>query len=420
MQFDESLKKNIRNLCRVSTDEDGDVFVGIKADSNNISVSFPLGYEIPKSDNEIRKDIKHLIWILSEFTTKEDRLIALNKFQAPQFVDFPINAYRELIEYYLCYGYYVEKDVEYKTSSTGNKNWAKTVKNQKGYIQQKNGVSSLIFNSFSVRNNTPNSNKIITQINRYCVYEAFDKMGWLYIPTMPEPAGEHPDNKVAISILNTKINNTNNDKVKSLFRSMLALLKYKDEETSNKMFYFGTDKFEDVWEKIVDRAFGEKNKDDYFPRAKWQLDYGHDRVKYPLQPDTIMLFHKKIYILDSKYYRYGVTGKSENLPNSSDINKQITYGEYVYKNKMNDNNRLFNAFVMPYNKASNYFGFNDIIGNVGESRGDWRHNDKYYERIQGIVIDTRYLLYNYTGELLKEKEKLSDQIEKVKKRKTID
>ena len=54
MQFDESLKKNIRNLCHTSTNEDGDVFVGIKADSNDVSVSFPLGYEIPKNDNEIR------------------------------------------------------------------------------------------------------------------------------------------------------------------------------------------------------------------------------------------------------------------------------------------------------------------------------------------------------------------------------
>lgn len=417
MQFDESLKKNIRNLCHTSTNEDGDVFVGIKADSNDVSVSFPLGYEIPKNDNEIRKDIKHLIRILSDFTTKEDRLIALNKFQAPQFVDFPINAYRELIEYYLDYGYYVEKDVEYKTSPTGNKNWAKTVKNQKGFVQQKNGVSSLVFNTFTVRNNAPNSNKIITQINKYCVYEAFDKMGWLYIPNMPEPPGEHPDNKVAISILYTKINNTNNDKVKSLFKSMLSLLKYKDEETSDKRFYFGTDKFEDVWEKIVDRAFGEKNKDEYFPRTKWQLDYGHDKEKYPLQPDTVMLYKNKIYILDSKYYRYGVTGKSDHLPDSSSINKQITYGEYVYKNKLSENDKLFNAFIMPFNKVSNLFGFSDIVGNVGEARGDWRENDKYYERIQGIVIDTRYLLYNYTGELTKEKKLLSEHIEKVKKRK---
>lgn len=32
----------------------------------------------------------------------------------------------------------------------------------------------------------------ITQIHRYCVYEAFEKMGWLYVPFMLEKPGMHP------------------------------------------------------------------------------------------------------------------------------------------------------------------------------------------------------------------------------------
>jgi len=135
---------DITKHCHVNSNEDGDRFVGIKADSDNAMVYFPIGYQLPETDAEIRTDIKHLIQILSEFTTKEDRLLAINKFAAPQTVDFPINAYKSVIEYYFSIGgkYYVEVDPAYKTSATGKQDWPKTVRNQVPLVQQKDGVSS--------------------------------------------------------------------------------------------------------------------------------------------------------------------------------------------------------------------------------------------------------------------------------------
>ena len=46
-------------------------------------------------------------------------------------------------------------------------------------------------------------------------------------------------------------------------------------------------------------------------------------------------------------------------------------------------------------------------------------NKKYYERIQGIVMDTRYLMYHYTGNPVKEKIALADCIEAVLGRKEV-
>lgn len=89
---------DIKKHCHVNLNEDGDRFVGIKADSDNAMVYFPIGYQLPETDNEIRTDIKHLIQVLSEFTTSEDRLLAINKFAAPQSVDFPINAYKSVMK----------------------------------------------------------------------------------------------------------------------------------------------------------------------------------------------------------------------------------------------------------------------------------------------------------------------------------
>ena len=74
---------------------------------------------------------------------------------------------------------------------------------------------------------------------------------------------------------------------------------------------------------------------------------------------------------------------------------------------------------MPYNKAQNYFKLTSNVGNIGEAIGDWRHNKKYYERIQGIVMDTRHLMYHYSGKPTKEKVALAECIEAVLKRDEI-
>ena len=187
-----------------------------------------------------------------------------------------------------------------------------------------------------------------------------------------------------------------------MFQSMIAMIEYLDEQTNDKQFYFGTDRFEYVWEKLIDTVFGIPDKTDYFPRTKWTLRHGNQRDNYALEPDTIMLYGDKIYVLDAKYYRYGITGKPRYLRVSTSINKQITYGEYIYtqqrfKDKYGDDVPVFNAFLMPFNRESNDFETNDFFANIGEATSDWKINEHPYERVQGIVIDTRFLMYNYYG-----------------------
>ena len=42
-------------------------------------VYFPVGYQLPETDQEIRRDILHLISVLAEFTDKSDRVLAMKK-----------------------------------------------------------------------------------------------------------------------------------------------------------------------------------------------------------------------------------------------------------------------------------------------------------------------------------------------------
>lgn len=153
----------------------------------------------------------------------------------------------------------------------------------------------------------------------------------------------------------------------------------------------------------------------FFPRTRWYLK-GKVKENYALEPDSIMLHNGKIYVLDAKYYRYGITGNPMHLPESSSINKQITYGEYIYtqekfKREYGDDVPVYNAFLMPYNSAKNVFGFDSIYGNIGEAKGDWKVGDHNYERVQGIVVDIRYLMYHYTGNHKSKILQLADTIE---------
>ncbi len=409
---------HLYKICHVNTNKDGDRFVGIRADSHGAQVCFPIGYRLPETDAEIRTDIRHLIQVLAEFTTKKERLLAVSQFNTPQTVDFPIHAYQSVLEYYFAIGgnYYVETERTYRASPAGKQDWARTVRKHTPLIQNQSGIPSFIYTTYEVRASRLNDTKLITQINRFCVYEAFQKLGWLYVPYMPDSPGAHPDIRTSIAIVQQKLAETNDDRKRMLFQGMKAMLEYMDEETLDRQFYYGVDDFQNVWEKLVDRAFGVRDKERYFPHSRWMLDYGDNKQMRALQPDTIMIYEGKYYVLDAKFYKYGQSGIPTHLPDASSIHKQITYGEYLEKHQNVDVDKLFNAFLMPYNMAENPFELRTIVGNIGEAVGDWRCNRKYYERIQGIVVDTRHLMYHYAGNPVKEKAELAACIEAVLRR----
>lgn len=404
-------KFNIREHCRVNTNEDGDRFVGVKADSENAMIYFPIGYELPEDDLELKRDIKNLFQILTIFTDKTDRVLHMDKFSAPQSVDFPIQAYLNIINYYLDNNgsYYTEKEPIYSINKQGKTDWGKTFKKVQPMIQG----NSYIYLDQVNRTQTPNYNRLITRIHKFCVYESFERIGWLYTLNKPEMPDIVFDKTQFIAVLNDKFSSTNNDVDKRLFRSMIAMIEYMDDKTIDKQFYFGTDNFESVWEKIIDKYFGIADKDKFFPHANWTEKYGPSKGKpsSALEPDSIMIYGDKYYVLDAKYYKYGVYPELgiNALPKSSDINKQITYGNFVKKKV--GNKEVYNAFIMPFNKCKNKFAFSNVIGNVAEATGDWIASPKDFEKIQGIVIDVRYLLKNFDGYHGYEQKILSEEIE---------
>lgn len=407
--------KSLRERCHIDTDEDGDSFVGIKADSNDAVVYFPVGYQLPDNEHEIKLDIKHLFEILASYTRREERVLHMKNFEAPQSVDFPIKAYLDVIEYYINHGsYYMETEPIYKVGTRGRTDWPRTIKNNIPQIQG----SSLVYLKRTIRTSKPNENNLITEINKYCVYHSFERLGWLYSTDMPPKPTIDFDKSRFLATLRTKLNRTNNDDDRRLFRAMIAMIEFIDEKTLDKQFYFGTEHFEKVWERLIDVTFGIKEKEEYFPRTSWKERFGAKKNTpfHALEPDSIMIIDNQYYVLDAKYYRYGSTGYVGHLPESTSINKQITYGEYIYNYKLNklaNHERLYNAFIMPFNMKDNPFGIHDWHGNVAESTGDWRDGSKKaFERIQGIVIDVRYLMYHCQGNHDAQRKALAEEIQR--------
>ncbi|GAA9590143.1 hypothetical protein UBN78_03480 [Helicobacter pylori] len=353
-------------------------------------------------DKNIRTDIKKLISVLLEYNKAIACENFLNNKNDIIRSNFPLTAYKNVIEYFLSHGYYAENKSYYENSAKGKINFCKTMKKNRPIIQNLNNKNSFIYTRFQVKKEMINENELITAINKYCVHEAFSKFGFVFSSFIPPKFKLPTDKNYCIYLLENRLNNTFNDDRKILFQSMKNILLQDDNILDKTDFKFGTYNFYVVWERMIDRAFGIKNKEVYFPKTKWNLWRSNQNPDYLLQPDSIMLFGDKIYILDAKYYKYGISGVASDLPNSASIIKQIVYGEYAAKRE--PEKEIYNIFLMPFNSFNNPLKLSNIFENIGFANGEWKDNLKQYEKIQGILIDTKFLMQNYnkkSNDLLK-------------------
>ncbi|EMG89276.1 LlaJI family restriction endonuclease [Helicobacter pylori] len=391
---------NLKEHC-FTDNELNDNFVGIRSINNDLQICFPLGFDISDNKN-IRADVKKLVSILLEYNKTIACENLLNSKNEIINSNFPLKAYKNIIEYFLSHGYYAENKSYYENNAKGRINFSKTIKKNRPIIQTFNNKNSFVYTRFQVKRKMVNENELITAINKYCVHEAFSKFGFVFSSFMPPKFNLPADKNYCTYLLENKLNNIFNDDKKILFQSMKNILLQDDNILDKTDFRFGTYHFYVIWERMIDRAFGIKNKEVYFPKTKWNLRCSNQNPDYLLQPDSIMLFDDKIYILDAKYYKYGISGVASDLPNSASIIKQIIYGEYAAK--LETKKEVYNIFLMPFNRFNNPLKLSNIFENIGFANGEWRDNLKQYENIQGILIDTKFLMQNYnkkSNDLLK-------------------
>jgi hypothetical protein len=397
--------------CHVNTNIDLDTFVGIRVIDGDIKICFPLGYRLAENDELVRKDILNLITVLKHFEYKIDKILPNQIDKSNELVQLSVLPLLKIIQDYLHNGYYYEKETKYKVAKTGKVNWSKTIKTQKSHLQ---GVDVYYLN-FVVKDKTVNSDQLITQIHEYCVFESFSKLGWLYTKSLPKKPKIKYEKKLFLSVLYEKMGQTFNDRNREQLQNMIDLINSMGNKGFPNRFFYGTNKFEYVWEKMIDYVFGVDSKNKFFPRTKWHLLSGKTRENNAIEPDTVMVNGNKIFVLDAKYYKYGSTAIPSHLPESTSINKQIIYGEYIAKNEgfkkeFGDDIEVYNAFLMPFSRDSKYFATKENYKYVGEGTGDWKQSGEPFEHVQGVLLDVKYIMYNLNRYDINEISNLSDKI----------
>ena len=85
------------------------------------------------------------------------------------------------------------------------------------------------------------------------------------------------------------------------------------------------------------------------------------------------------------------------MPETTSIQKQITYGDYIKKNvtKIPIEN-IYNAFLMPYDKERDVFKSDDNIQYVGFAKSTWKDNTTDHEFIHAFLIDLKHVVKTWS------------------------
>lgn len=393
----------LKDCCSVCNFTD-DGFIGIKFQDGLPHVSFPRGYTLSEDDDAVRKDILGLVAVLQRFSGQREG--DSRNSNEEEYISFPFLSYQHVIYDFLAHGYYREREVEHRISDHGKINWKRTIQQVRPQVDHGN----VVYLNF-VTKRSINKTNLLTQIHEFCVFESFSKLGWLFTGSgyLPSPPSLKFNRRLFLTTLNDALKNTFNSEKKMLFSCMIDIVNNTEEQSGCQDYEFGVRRFEYVWENLIDYVFGESNKDAYFPHAKWHIIEGGRTESSALEPDTIMKYDGKFFILDAKYYKFGITGIAAHLPATSSIQKQITYGDYIATNQVVDRDKIYNAFIMPFSARVDEAPLKFV--SVGTA--DWVEyspDTENYKYVLGILLDTKYIIRTFTRHSRKEILRMSELI----------
>ena len=403
-------------ICNYTGKLSGNEFVGLKFENGKLTVNFPIGYAPSENEKDSRKDILNLISVLSTFSDHKDSFYNNSDLKNADKVEFPIHAYLFIINNFLNNGYYIERETTYNRAVSGKINWNRTIKQIRPQIADEN----VVYLDFITRKTNHNEAELITLIHKYCVYESFSKIGFLFSSFVPQKSELKFNGNLFKTVIRTKLAGTFSEKNQLLFKNMLDIINYIDSNGEDKNFYYGTEKFEHVWESLVDTVFGENDKEKFYPKCNWvifgegnsehELHYDSDVYKkFSLRPDTIMITNRgkagqKIFVLDSKYYTYGISNNAGNLPASDSITKQIDYAQFIEKGERPlpkdvlaqlNKEEIYNAFILPYNNQKTKTAPDPLLKIFGYAKSDSSTGSKKYHKIYGILLDVKTIMHRH-------------------------
>lgn len=385
---------NIKPNFHKVTNKVDDSFIGVKIKNNRIDFYYPETYNFDESSVEkSREDVIAILQTISIVKTHSDSKIKVeSSFSNNEAI--PLLSYLWIIRDYLINGFYVNKEKIFKKNQKGKVDWKRTLNGQP-IISKGNVVYSNII--VSVKNELDN---IIVEIHKYCVKKSFDVLGWLFgiknsnfIETKPFYKGLK---NVYIDTLRKELRQTFDDEKKIMLEHMLSIIEGLSNDQNSDELVYGVDSYAYIFEKMINSIFGNRNAKEFNPSANWFMksnDFKKPFASSDLRPDTILVKDNVAYVIDSKFYRYGYTADNRDLPETTSIQKQITYGDFIKNNKIDDEiQNIRNVFILPYNKHVNKFGFSGNLEYIGYSKTNYRKNTETYEIIHTFLIDLKYVI----------------------------
>lgn len=382
---------------QATTGEVDNSFVGLKIKGNDVFFYYPESYHF-EYDNEIKEyDIDAILNLLKTIRLGKTHSKELNVTYNSRREDneFAIYSYLWLIRDWLNNGFYFNREKNYKINQKGKVNWKRTL-NQQPIISNGN----IIYNKVVVEVKSE-IDQLLLEIHKYCIKKSIEYIGWLFnLNTKGINCHKVNDSlkKQYIRALNIELDKTFDDIKKMRLNHMLSVLVGLDVNNDDKDFVYGVDSYYYIFERMIDSIFGtEKDLTKFNPKATWKIFKPKIKEKdaSKLRPDTILIKDKIAYIIDSKFYRFGSSGDINDLPETTSIQKQITYGEYLAKineNKGISVEKIFNAFILPYDKLNNKFESNEDIQYIGYAKTEWKNNHEDYQYVYAFLIDLYHVV----------------------------
>lgn len=399
-------------------------FIGIKYQKDSIIISLPLGYEKSIFDTTEELNSEQKVDLL--FLLKTINLAKSYDKESAEFGnnigdknEIPFNSFLWIINDYFNNGLYQDIEKKYTQRGHGKINWKRTL-NAEHFFNKK---SVDFINPFYETN--IHKNNLITELNNYCLHVSSDYIGFLFGKiSLPEcslkPITIQNNINYYIELVNKEFSKAFNDRKKILLTNIKRILTMSFNNNFEIPQSFGTMKYEYAWENMVIETLGSKiNISKFFPNAYWNINGKKEEDKSKLRPDSIYIDKKsnKAYILDAKYYKYGVTGLTSDLPHTDSIQKQITYGDHILNNPNIygfQKNNIYNAFIIPFNKKRTPFITDENIIYLGYANSAWRKEEYTHERVALLLIDMKYMIDCFYQKEHVELEKMVKLIEKSK------
>lgn len=379
------------------TGKTDDSFVGLRIKGNDIHFFYPESYRFDTDRESTRSDIIDLLRTISIAKTKSLEPSKANNTTKVQ-GEFALLSYLWVIKDYLANGFYINRERTFKVNQAGRVDWKRTMQTQP-IVSNGNIIYPNII--VSVKNEVDN---LMVEIHKYCVKKSIDFIGWLF-NLNSSFIGAKPFNdgikKMYINTVKRELDKTFEDDKRNRLKHFLNVISGFDTNENNDEFVYGVDSYYYIYERMIDSIFGNiKDMRDFNPTAKWQLvrnNYKETKTS-DLRPDTIIVTDEgSVFILDSKFYRFGFTGDETDLPDTTSIQKQITYGDYIKRNVTKVQVKaIYNAFLIPYDKDREVFRSEQNIQYVGFAKSTWKDNTEDHELIHAYLIDLKHVVKTWS------------------------